>query len=78
MWIVWKLWKKKSPTTVFSHFYGKRQHFLCKKISTIFQAFLQRKNCGYCVKLDAEKIFADFYDISGAHSYQQVTVDTIL
>lgn len=28
-------------------------------------------------KLSAEKMFADIYNVSGAHGYQQITVHTI-
>lgn len=31
------------------------------------------KKCGYVERSYSEKIFADFMDISGPHSYQQIT-----
>lgn len=43
------------------------------KISTIFRSSEKREKCGYVENLYSEEVFPDFMDISGTHSYQQIS-----
>lgn len=48
------------------------------KISTYFKGKKSHKNVDIVENLLTKQGFADFQYISGSHSYQQVTVDTII
>lgn len=80
MWILWKLWIKSGMS--FRKLKNSRETLKnrgnCKKAviikyPQIFRSSALQKICGYVEKLNAKKIFADFMDISGPHSYQQIT-----
>jgi len=47
------------------------------KKSTNFSESKFEKICGLCGQLFTKELFAHFYNISGAHSYQQVALCTI-
>ena len=51
---------------------------LCKRnIHIFYQVVFLIKNVDIVDNLLTEEIFPDFYNVSGAHSYQQVSVDTM-
>lgn len=85
MWIMWKLWMKGNESGKYK---GKRLRsstFFFVSVVHIFpkrypQTFLRADLKNVVDNVDnllAKQGFADFMDISGAHSYQQITVYTI-
>ena len=79
MWTMWKMWKRCGRCRALSLagrcFQGAAYR---KKISTSRMLFMHRKMWILWISLFSEQLFAYFIDISGSHSYQQITGLTIL
>ncbi len=69
MWIMWKLWNTMTKA-------DKMRLFIIKKSTNVFHGFFE-KICGFRGQLFTEEFFSHFYNVSGAHSYQQVALCTI-
>ena len=70
MWKLWKLWKKPQKALKTGFF---RQRNIHRGKRKVFHAL----SVDIVDKSEGEEGFADIYNISGSHSYQQVPVDTI-
>lgn len=69
MWIMWKLWNIMTKL-------DKMRPLAIKKSTNFFRDFFE-KICGFRGQLFSEEFFSYFYNVSGAHSYQQVALCTI-
>lgn len=68
--------KRKMPRA--DRFFGEREKTLCKQKNPHSKVeVFPNLNVDNVDNLFPEKMFSDIYDISGAHSYQQVAVHTI-
>lgn len=66
-----------SQTLIFSGKLKKRVNDYVNLKSTWFFGLFFKNHVDNVDNLLTKQTFADFYDISGTHSYQQVTVNTI-
>ncbi len=66
----------KKPDSV-AIIYIQKETYVNKKYPQLSKREMFRKTVDNVDKLSAEQVFTDFYDISRAHSYQQVVGDTI-